>query len=177
MKYDNLYLRKRASYDEMINNLVLDNPKIKYPDRYATFFRNSPFGSVFDGDNSYLNLEEQENKIAKERLQQEQLKKVASETQTTAQVLRATNKHIKIQTGGIRDDTSRESSGTQTYNTSQEGTQTDIPPDEPAQTQFFDMTVDDDMDDTMQDIEDVKRKSEQTQDEKQRKVKKLYLSF
>jgi len=27
------------------------------------------------------------------------------------------------------------------------------------------MTVDDDMDDTMQDIEDVKRKSEQTQDE------------
>ena len=30
MKYDNLYLRKRPSYDVMIDNIVLENPNLKF---------------------------------------------------------------------------------------------------------------------------------------------------
>ena len=78
MKYDNLYLRKRPNYDEMIDNIVYENPKLKYPNRLATLFRNSPYGSQFDGDNSFINLEEQENNIMKERIILETLKQMSS---------------------------------------------------------------------------------------------------
>ena len=40
------------------------------PHRIATFFRNSPYLSKFDG-NSFLNLEEQENDINREKMKQE----------------------------------------------------------------------------------------------------------
>ena len=59
MKYDNLYLRKRPQYDQMIDYIELKQPKIKYPNRDAQFLRNSPYLSQFDGDQSFINLEEQ----------------------------------------------------------------------------------------------------------------------
>ena len=90
MKFDNLYLRKRPNFDEMINNLVLDNPKISYPDRFATIFRNSPYGSQFDGDNnSYIKLEEQQNKISKQRILEETLRQTASNEGVTRSLLEA----------------------------------------------------------------------------------------
>ena len=195
MKYDNLYLRKRPSYDVMIDNIVLENPKLKFPNRLATFFRNSPYGSQFDGDSSFINLEEQENKIAKQRLQEEQLKKVAAETQTTAQVLRATNKSVTIQTGGIRN-TASSGAGTQTdppvmvdngnkipklglkigtqtepINTTVGDSQTDLSINSGTQTdksdpRIFDMTIDDNKDDATQDIESEKKKEEAKKEEK-----------
>lgn len=89
MKYDNLYLRKRPNYDEMIDNIVYENPKLKYPNRLSTFFRNSPYGSQFDGDNSFINLEEQQNNIMKERIIQETLKKMSSDQGLTHTAIQA----------------------------------------------------------------------------------------
>ena len=56
-------LRKRPTYNEAVDYIEKDQPKIKYPNRIATFFRNSPYVSQFDGD-SWIDLEEQENRIS-----------------------------------------------------------------------------------------------------------------
>ena len=70
-------LRRRPTYDEVIDYLENDQPKVKYPDRRATFLRNSPYMTQFDGD-SWIDLEEQENNINKERLRQLEVKKNSS---------------------------------------------------------------------------------------------------
>ena len=114
MKYDNLYLRKRPQFDQLVDYIEYKQPKIKYPNRFATFFRNSPYGSQFDGDNSFINLEEQENNIMKQKILQETIRQMASETGQTHTVLKAT--------------------GTQTYETKSTGTQP---------TEYFDMSKDD----------------------------------
>ena len=79
MKYDNLYLRKRPQFDELVDYIEYKQPKIKYPNRFATFFRNSPYGSQFDGDNSFINLEEQENNIMKQKILQETIRQMAQQ--------------------------------------------------------------------------------------------------
>jgi len=43
-------LRKRLSYDEMVDYVENDTQRIKFPNRQATFLRNSPFLSQFDGE-------------------------------------------------------------------------------------------------------------------------------
>ena len=52
--------------------------KIKFPNRQATFLRNSPFVFQFDGD-SFIDLEEEENKMNRERLKDDEIKKISSE--------------------------------------------------------------------------------------------------
>ena len=49
-------LRKRPQYGQMINEVEIDQPKIKLPDRRATFLRNTHYLSQFDGDQSFINL-------------------------------------------------------------------------------------------------------------------------
>ena len=71
------YLRKRPQYGEMINEVELKQPKLKYPDRRATFMRNTHYLSQFDGDYSFIDLEEQESNMAKEQMLQQALKKIA----------------------------------------------------------------------------------------------------
>ena len=83
------YLRKRPHYGDMINEIV-QQPKIKYPDRRATFLRNTHYLSQFDGDQSFINLEEQESKMAKERLLEEEFRRTARETGGTHMGLQAT---------------------------------------------------------------------------------------
>ena len=78
MKYDKVYLRKRPQYDEMIDEIEFKQPKLKYPDRVAQFMRNSPYLSQFDGDQSFINMEEQENNIAKEQILQQAMRMLAS---------------------------------------------------------------------------------------------------
>ena len=70
-------LRKRPKYDELINYIESKQPKLKYPNRDATFLRNSPYLSQFDGDNSFINLEEQENNMMKAKLIQEAIRKIS----------------------------------------------------------------------------------------------------
>ncbi len=81
-------LRKRLSYNEMVNYIETDKEKLKFPNRQATFLRNSPFSSQFDGD-SFIDVEEQENKMNRERLKEDEIKKISAETKTTAQINRA----------------------------------------------------------------------------------------
>ena len=173
-------LRKKPTYNELVNYIEEDIP-IKYPDRTATFLRNSHYLSQFDGD-TFIDLEEQEKNIEKEKFKEAEVKKIAAETQTTAQVVRATKKSISLQTGGIRN-TESSSSGTQTDRPltvdagtkapklgQRTGTQTDristatgdtqtnrmsgvgIQTDGPS-TQIFDMTMDDATDAAMADAE------------------------
>ena len=174
------FLRKKTTYNELGNYIEEDIP-IRYPDRTATFLRNSNYLQQFDGD-TFIDLEEQENNINKEKLKEMEVRKVAAATQTTAQVVTATNRHISIQTGGVRNNESS-SSGTQTDRPltvdagtkapklgQKTGTQTDristatgdtqtnrmsgvgIQTDGPS-TQIFDMTVDDATDAAMADAE------------------------
>ena len=58
-------LRKRESYDEIVNYIQTDKTKIKYPDRKATFLmRTNQFLSLLDTDG----LEEQEQSIEKQKV-------------------------------------------------------------------------------------------------------------
>ena len=59
-------LRKKPTFNELVNYLEVDQPTIKYPDRTATFLRNSNYLTQFDGDN-FIDLEEQEKNIEKEK--------------------------------------------------------------------------------------------------------------
>ena len=76
-------LRKRPQYGEMINEVELDQPKLKYPDRKASFLRNTQYLSRFDGDKSFISLEEQETSIAKAQFLQQEYRRIARETGTT----------------------------------------------------------------------------------------------
>ena len=77
------YLRKRPHYEEVSHEMVVNPPKIKYPDRTATFLRNSHYLSRFDGDPSFLDLEEQENNIIKEQLLQQELRRLSRNSTRT----------------------------------------------------------------------------------------------
>ena len=88
-------LRKRPTYNEVVNYLENEQPKIKYPDRRATFLRNSPYLSQFDGD-SWIDLDEQEQDINKEKLKQLQLRELASTQGQTHQLLSARTQRYSI---------------------------------------------------------------------------------
>lgn len=77
------YLRKRPTYGDMINEIEIKQPRIKFPDRRATFLRNTHYLSQFDGDQSFINLEEQENNIAKEQIIQQELRRISRTLNTT----------------------------------------------------------------------------------------------
>ena len=76
------YLRKRPQYGEMINEIV-QQPKIKFPDRRATFLRNTHYMSQFDGDQSFINLEEQESNMAKQQVLAQELRRVSRTAKAT----------------------------------------------------------------------------------------------
>ena len=59
-------LRKMPTFNELINYIEVEQPKIKYPDRTATFLRNTHYLSQFDGN--LFDLEEQEKQITKEQI-------------------------------------------------------------------------------------------------------------
>jgi len=90
MKFIEESLRKRPTYDEVIDYIENKQPKIKYPNRTATFLRNSPYLSQFDGD-SWIDLETQENNIERERLKESAIKRITAENKGTAQLTRAFN--------------------------------------------------------------------------------------
>ena len=68
-------LRRKPTYNELINYLEFEQPKIKYPNRDATFLRNSHYLSQFDND-SWIDLEEQEQNIEKEKLKEAEVRKI-----------------------------------------------------------------------------------------------------
>ena len=58
-------LRKRESYNEILNYIQTDQPTVKYPDRKGTFLMNTPqYSSLFELDG----LDEQEETLKKARI-------------------------------------------------------------------------------------------------------------
>ena len=67
VKYNGLI--KRNNYENMLNDLLNDNPKINYPNRQATFIRQSPeYQDLLKTD--FIELEKQQSQILKERQRQ-----------------------------------------------------------------------------------------------------------
>jgi hypothetical protein len=144
------------------NYIENDKEKIKFPNRQATFLRNSPYLSQFDGD-SFIDLEEQENKLNRERLKEDEIKKISSETQTTAQVNRATRR-MKVPR---RISTKSTPLRTPSDNEAEESTQ--AAPPNTSTPQYFDMAVDDVADEEMHNVDvEAERRKEQ---EKRKKKK------
>ena len=116
-------LRKKPTFDELINYIEIEQPKIKYPDRTATFLRNSHYLSQFDG--GLLDIEEQQTKFSKEQLRETEIRNVVATTQGTASLLQsnaAQEQHRR---------TTRQAVGA---------------------TQIFDMAVDDKADEAMEQV-------------------------
>ena len=80
-------LRKKTKFNELINYIEIERPKIRYPDRSATFLRNSHFLSQFDGN--LFDLEEQQKEIAKAQLRETEIRNVVAQTLGTASLLRS----------------------------------------------------------------------------------------
>ena len=78
-------LRKKPTFDELINYIEVEQPKIKYPDRRATFLRNTHYLSQFDGN--LFDLEEQEKQITKEQIKEKEIVRAAAAT--TASLVRS----------------------------------------------------------------------------------------
>ncbi len=87
MNYNKDTYHKRSTYDEMVLETIT-NPKdmVALPDREATILRNDPRLTRFDDEN-FLNLEEDDKKIATSRVKQQALRTaVASNTYNTTNV-------------------------------------------------------------------------------------------
>ena len=80
-------LRKKPTFNELINYLEVEQPKIRYPDRTASFIRNSNYLSQFDGN--LIDVEEQQKNIAKEQIRETEIRNLVTNTQATASVLRS----------------------------------------------------------------------------------------
>ena len=126
-------LRKRPTYDSLIDYLQNKQPIIKYPDRLATQIINSRELSNLDGL-GMVGMEEQQQNIMKEQQREVIITQQANRDGSTAKNLRSKNtekpvtkvdgpKPVSI-TGQIEEN-------------------------------IFDMTMDDDMDDYITDIEAV----------------------
>ena len=79
-------LRKKPTYNELINSIENDQPKIRYPDRTATLLRNSHYLSQFDGN--LFDVDEQQKNVTKAQLRETEIRNVVSNTQGTASLLR-----------------------------------------------------------------------------------------
>jgi hypothetical protein len=89
-------LRKKESYDEIVDYLENKQEKIKYPNRLATQIRNSPqLSNLLDGagEGEVEMAKQQMNKIKHEQAEHA-VQEVASSSGGTAQILRAAAKPI-----------------------------------------------------------------------------------
>ena len=80
-------LRKKSTYDELINYIEIEKPKIRFPDRSATLLRNSHYLSQFDGN--LFDVEEQQKNITKAQLKENEIRNIISNTRVTTSILRS----------------------------------------------------------------------------------------
>ena len=80
-------LRQKPSYNQLIDEIATDQ-KIKLPDRRAKFMRDSPYLSFLDNE-TYLEMEDQQNKLNAQQQAQQTIQQVASSSGQTAAVLRS----------------------------------------------------------------------------------------
>ena len=84
-------LRRKQTYEEIIDYIQNDQDKIKYPNRTAKFLRNTFQLSQLDGMGQAL-LEQQETDEMAERVKDYQLKELADQNETSKRIEDAKNK-------------------------------------------------------------------------------------
>jgi len=84
-------LRRKQTYEEIIDYIQNDQDKIKYPDRTAKFIRNTFQLSQLDGMGQAL-LEQQETNEMAERVKDYQLKELADQNETSKRIEDAKSK-------------------------------------------------------------------------------------
>ena len=62
-------LRKRESYDELVNYIETDPNKMRYPNRTATFIEQSRYMKHLGGED-YIEMEQQQLRASKEKLKE-----------------------------------------------------------------------------------------------------------
>ena len=84
-------LRRRETYEEIIDYLDNKQEKLKYPDRSAKQLRETPqLSNLLDGEGmSILDVERQNEQRVKEEIKQHRIHEQASQTEVPAQHLRA----------------------------------------------------------------------------------------
>ena len=83
-------LKPRPTYEYRFN---FEPYFVKYPDRSATFTRDSPLLTQFDGI-GIMELQEQEQREIDERQKEDMIRQMAADTGQSAQMLRAINRKI-----------------------------------------------------------------------------------
>ena len=92
MKFTNIEkqsMHQRSSYDELLDSIIHPKDKIDLPDRRATQLRKLQQLSMFD-DTSFLDLNDEQENIAKEQTQQLNLNRIINSTNTSAAAVKAT---------------------------------------------------------------------------------------
>ena len=81
-------LRKRETYDEIIDYLQNDQEIIRYPDRFARRIREHPYLTQLDGE-GMREMEEQQLQQMREQEKENRLREIAVQTDATLSHLRA----------------------------------------------------------------------------------------
>jgi hypothetical protein len=76
------YLRKQPTYDEITGYIHFGQDRITYPDRSATFLRDSPYLGIYDGMGTQ-ELEEQEQQVEKAKLMDAKAREIARDENKT----------------------------------------------------------------------------------------------
>ena len=81
-------LRKKETYDELIDYVMNKQEKIKYPDRTAKFLRESPqLSNLLDGDGEgILEMEEQQKRQRQEVEKEHTIREMAGEDISAAEL-------------------------------------------------------------------------------------------
>ena len=100
-------LRKKPTYEEMIDYLQNDQEVIRYPNRYAKFLRDSPWLSQMDGQ-GMRDMEEQQVSEMREHRKEQAIREMAMNTGQNVNEIRAEMAHNSsfAQTEGGQDEMS-----------------------------------------------------------------------
>ena len=192
-------LRKRESYNEIVDYLENKQEKINYPNRFAKQIRNSPeLSNLLDGEGmGAVEMEEQQMKA----MEHEQAEQAVRQAGGTAQVLRAAASQTDKPAIRVGETQTRnpkmESTGSQAWrpNVASGGIQTDAPniasggiqTDAPSvvdggaqtegpQTQIFDMTLDDNVDAMMDEVQAVSDQQAQQVEQRRDNITRILQS-
>jgi hypothetical protein len=157
-------LRKKESYDEIVDYLENKQEKIKYPNRLATQIRNSPqLSNLLDGDGmGDVEMEKQQMNQIKHEQAEHAVQQIASSSGGTAQILRVaasqTDKPLLSVSGTQYDKPVMTSLGTQS---------------DGPHTQIFDMSMDEKAEDLANKIESESVKQSKVKTSKIRNIPTL----
>jgi hypothetical protein len=87
-------LRKRPTYEELIDYIERDPDKIQYPDRRATFLRNSHYMTVLDGE-GFREMEAQQMNLMKDQLRESRLREAAIHYEVPIAEVRAEEHNVR----------------------------------------------------------------------------------